>query len=59
MYCACGMIAARYCTSGRYIDFGGDRTFRMHCGTNTINLDHFVFNNVDYTSNCKIAIDAY
>ena len=58
-YSASSVIDAFFLLNGRYIDFGGDQTFRIHCGDNTINLDKFKFNNTDYTNSAIFYVTAW
>lgn len=57
-YCASANIMASLVVNGRYIDLGGDSTFRIQCTSTGIKLNQFKFNSQSYTSNCTFYVYA-
>lgn len=53
-YCACAIIPTFVLGTGRYIDVGGDGTFRIKCTDNGIELNQFSFNNQAITDGAFI-----
>lgn len=53
-YCAYATISTFVLGAGRYIDLGGDGTFRIQCTDNGIKLNQFSFNSTTITDGAFI-----